>query len=78
MKAEIINTDDLKLFTTKAFVIDPYEAERYKRTILSVQKRMIRQFEKTTDGSLRKWINTHGPVLDDLLEELGHRHRNAR
>jgi flavorubredoxin len=56
--------------------IEREDAERYRKTLMSIRKRMIRNFEKTSDGSLRKWINEHGPVLDELMEELGHRFRD--
>ena len=57
-------------------IIDEYEVELYKKTLLSIRKRMITAFERTEDGSLRHWVNTHGPILDSLLEELGHRFRH--
>lgn len=57
------------------FVIEKEDAARYRESLLSVRKRLIKKFEDTDDGSLRKWINTHGPVIDELLEELGHRFR---
>lgn len=56
-------------------VIELEDAERYRKTLLSIRRRMITRFESTTDGSLRKWINTHGEILDELLEELGHNFR---
>ena len=57
------------------FVIEPEDAERYRKSLLSVRRRLIKAFEGTSDGSLRKWINEHGQVVDELLEDLGHRFR---
>lgn len=57
----------------RMIVIDEDDAKQYKESLLAVRKRLISAFEESSDMSLRKWINKHGPVLDELLEELGYR-----
>jgi hypothetical protein len=54
-------------------VIETDDAKRYRETLYALRKRMIRAFDDTSDGSLRRWINHHGPILDELIEELGGR-----
>jgi flavorubredoxin len=58
--------------------IEREDAKRYLETLMSIRKRMIGAFERdeSVDRSVKKWVNRHGPVLDELMEELGHRFRN--
>lgn len=55
------------------YQVEQEDARKYRETLYALRKKMIREFERTTDMSLRKWINKHGQVLDDLIEELGGR-----
>lgn len=57
----------------KVYAIEPDDAVRYRASLRWVRKRLIRAFEESEDMSLRKTINTHGPVIDELIEELGGR-----
>ncbi len=54
----------------RVVVIELEDARRYRETLKWVRRRLITAFENTEDGSLRKIINKHGPVIDELLEEL--------
>jgi hypothetical protein len=51
-------------------VIEVEDAQRYRKTLWWVQRRLEAAFENTTDKQLRKVINKHGPVIDELLDEL--------
>lgn len=53
------------------YIIEKEDADRYRKSLLSVRARLIKAFENSSDMSFRKWINEHGEVLDELLEELG-------
>lgn len=55
------------------YQIEKEDADRYKKSLLAVRKRLISSFEATNDMSFKHWINTHGPILDELLEELGYK-----
>lgn len=55
------------------FRIDISDARHYRDTLYWVRKRLIRAFHETDDMSLRGTINKHGPVIDELIEELGGR-----
>lgn len=57
----------------QVFVIEPDDARRYRESLRWARNKLIRAFEDTEDMSLRKTINKHGPVLDELIEELGGR-----
>jgi len=60
----------------KGYIITEEDAKEYRTTLLAIRRRMITSFEKSTDMSYRKWVNKHGPMLDDLLEEIGHKFRD--
>jgi len=51
-------------------VIEPEDAKVYAETLRAIRKRLLISFENSDDLSFRKWINKHGVVIDDLLEEL--------
>lgn len=54
-------------------ITDASDIDTFKKSLLAVRKRLISSFEGSEDMSYRHWVNTHGPVLDELLEELGYR-----
>jgi hypothetical protein len=56
-----------------AYMIEIDDAKRYRKSLYAVRKRLITAFEQSDDMSFRKWINAHGPILDELIEELGGR-----
>lgn len=51
-------------------VIDPDDAKRYRESLKWVRTKLIRAFNETTDMSMRKTINKHGPIIDELLDDL--------
>lgn len=57
----------------KQIVIDEHDAKHYKKSLLAVRKRLIMAFENSDDMEFRGWINRHGPIIDELLEELGYK-----
>jgi len=51
-------------------VIEDEDAARYRKSLQAVLKRLESSFYKSHDTVYRKWVNKHGEVLDELLEEL--------
>lgn len=54
-------------------IIEQEDAARYKKSLLAIRRRLVKAFENSDDMSFKKWVNTHGPIIDDLLFELGYR-----
>jgi hypothetical protein len=57
----------------KLIVIEPEDAQRYRTSLAAVCKRLTIAFLNSDDMSYRKWINHHGPILDELMDELKQR-----
>lgn len=58
---------------TRYYVIERDNGDRYRKSLYAIRKRLIKSFERSNDLSYRKWVNTHGPIIDELIEELGGR-----
>lgn len=54
-------------------IIELEDAKDYVKSLRWVRTRLIRAFEDTDDQGLRRIINKHGPILDDLIDELTQR-----
>lgn len=57
----------------KLIVIEPEDAAIYRKSLAAVRKRLIAAFNNTDDMELRGWVNRHGPILDELMDELKQR-----
>lgn len=52
------------------FIITEQDAAAYRKSLIAVRKRLKTAYDRSEDGSYKRWFTTHDPVLADLISEL--------